>query len=471
MNTTHDHSPGSTGLKHHCGVVGISAIKDINMPERLFYPLFALQHRGQEAAGIAYNRNKKVVFYKSLGMVSGVLSHYLGEQHPSKVGIGHVRYSTQGGNKIENAQPFCIACNKGQIAFAHNGNISNSDDLRASLFDKGSIFQSTSDTELILHLISRSEKATFREALLEILPKLQGAFSGIFIHEDTLYAVRDPLGFRPLVMGQSLDMTVFASETCALDTLGIPDHEDVQPAEMIIVKNGRIDRVQWAPVNQKGQCIFELIYFARPDSTVFGYSVHMLRKKLGAALAAIDDHHGDIVISVPDSGNSAALGYSVTSGTPLEHGLTRNHYSGRTFIQPTPETRELGVRLKLHPIKRAIAGKKVTIIDDSMVRGTTSKILISLLREAGAKEIHLRLSAPEIKNPCFFGIDIPTPSELISNRMTPSQIARFIGADSVQFLPIDSLRSCVDNPDDFCYGCFAGTYPCPVKDSPMRRKD
>ncbi|RPJ06282.1 MAG: amidophosphoribosyltransferase [Spirochaetaceae bacterium] len=459
-------------LRHHCGVVGISANKDLNMPERLFYPLFALQHRGQESAGIAYQRNGKLVFYKNLGMVSQVLSHYLQEDHVSRVGIGHVRYSTQGGNKIENAQPFCITCNKGQIAFGHNGNISNSDDLRATLFDAGSIFQSTSDTELILHLLSRSRKKNFREALLEVLPLLQGAYSGVFIHEDTLVAVRDPMGFRPLVMGKSLDMTVFASETCALDTLGISTHEEVAPGEIIMVKDGHItERFTWPSEIKKGHCIFELIYFARPDSTVFGYSVHMLRKKMGAALAAIDNCRTDIVIPVPDSGNSAALGFSVASGTQLEYGLTRNHYSGRTFIQPTPQMREFAVRLKLHPIKRAVTGKKMTVIDDSLVRGTTSKILITLLREAGAKEIHLRLCSPEIKHPCFFGIDIPTPTELISNRMTPQQIAESIGADSVQFLSVESLRACVDNPNDFCYGCFSGDYPCPVKDSPMRRKN
>jgi len=390
----------------------------------------------------------------------------------SRVGIGHVRYSTQGGNKIENAQPFCITCNKGQIAFGHNGNISNSDDLRATLFDAGSIFQSTSDTELILHLLSRSRKKNFREALLEVLPLLQGAYSGVFIHEDTLVAVRDPMGFRPLVMGKSLDMTVFASETCALDTLGISTHEEVAPGEIIMVKDGHItERFTWPSEIKKGHCIFELIYFARPDSTVFGYSVHMLRKKMGAALAAIDNCRTDIVIPVPDSGNSAALGFSVASGTQLEYGLTRNHYSGRTFIQPTPQMREFAVRLKLHPIKRAVTGKKMTVIDDSLVRGTTSKILITLLREAGAKEIHLRLCSPEIKHPCFFGIDIPTPTELISNRMTPQQIAESIGADSVQFLSVESLRACVDNPNDFCYGCFSGDYPCPVKDSPMRRKN
>lgn len=452
-------------------MAGVSSLKEANLPQKLFYALFSLQHRGQESAGITYNRGDELVTYKDLGMVSQVLTHYLAEEHLSDVALGHVRYSTQGANRIENAQPFSVRSNKGQISFAHNGNISNSDELRESLFAQGSIFSGTSDTELILHLLSRSAKKEFEENLLDTLPRLQGAFSGLFIFGKKLYAVRDPYGFRPLVMGKTNDLTVFASETCALDTLGVNVAEEVEPGEIIAVENGRIDRIDFGKQKKKSQCVFELIYFARPDSTVFGYSVHMLRKKMGAALAAVDADGGDIVISVPDSGNSAALGYSVASGLPFEHGLTRNHYSGRTFIEPTPEMREFGVRLKLHPIKRAIKGKRVTIIDDSMVRGTTSRILIRLLKEGGAREVHLRLSAPEIKHPCFFGIDIPTKDELISNRMTPEQIASFIGADSVSFLPIESLRACVDNPDDFCYACFTGEYPFKVRDRSARRKN
>jgi amidophosphoribosyltransferase len=471
VGTNKTFSDSASKPKHYCGVAGISAIKEMNLPQQLFYPLFALQHRGQESAGISYYRNETIITYKDLGMVSQVLNHYLAENHPSTVGIGHVRYSTQGANKIENAQPISIICNKGQIAFAHNGNISNSDEIRNELFSKGSIFQSTSDTELILHLIARSAKSNFEEILLESLPLLEGAYSGLFLCDKCIYAVRDPFGFRPLVMGKTPDMTAFASESCALDTLGIPQSEEVKPGEIVIVEPGRIRRIEYSSQKKRSQCIFELIYFARPDSTVFGYSVHMLRKKMGAALTAVDPHPGDIVISVPDSGNSAALGYSAASGIPFEHGLTRNHYSGRTFIQPTPEAREFGVRLKLHPIKKAIAGKRVTIIDDSMVRGTTSKILIKLLKEAGAREVHLRLSSPEIKHPCFFGIDIPTPEELISNRLTPEQIAHYIGADSVAFLPIESLRATVEDPDDFCYACFSGNYPFDVKDKCMRRKN
>jgi len=463
--------PPNDRIGHYCGVAGITSAREINIPEKLFYPLFALQHRGQESAGIAYNNKGQLIFYKDLGMVSNVLSRYLQEDHPSMVGIGHVRYSTQGSNKLENAQPMAISCNKGQIALAHNGNISNSMELRDQLFRQGSIFQSTSDTELILHLIARSTQNDFKSALIETLQLMQGAYSMVLIHDDTLYAVRDPLGFRPLVLGKNADMTLIASETCALDTSRVPQDRQIKPGEMIIARGDTLSSERFASCNKCSQCIFELIYFSRPDSTVFDYSVHMLRKKMGRALARIEAHTSDLVIAVPDSGNSAALGYAAASSIPLEHGLTRNHYYGRTFIQPTREMREFGVRMKLHPIKKAIAGKRITLIDDSIVRGTTSSILVRLLREAGAKEVHLRLSSPEIKHPCFFGIDIPTREELISNNMTPTQIAEYIGADSVSFLPISSLRECVDNPDDFCYACFNGDYPVQVKDPAVRRKD
>lgn len=458
-------------ISHYCGVTGIASEQEINIPEKLFYPLFALQHRGQESAGISYNNRGQLIFYKDLGMVSQVLSRYLHEEHLSNVGIGHVRYSTQGANKLENAQPITVTCNKGQIALAHNGNISNSEELRDYLFKNGSIFQSTSDTELILHLIARSKQDNFKQALIETLNKLQGAFTMLLIHEDTLYAIRDPLGFRPLMMASGEDFTVFASESCALDAMRLTNYKQVEPGQMVIAKGKKVVTEQYAPCNKKSFCIFELIYFSRPDSTVFGYSVHMLRKKLGSALSEIDRQPGDLVIAVPDSGNSAALGYATASAISLEHGLTRNHYSGRTFIQPSKEMREFGVRMKLHPIKKAITGKKITLIDDSIVRGTTCNILVRLLREAGAKEVHLRLSSPEIKFPCFYGIDIPTKEELISNSMSPEQIADYIGADTVSFLPLSGLQSCVDNPDDFCYACFNGNYPQEVKDPSARRKD
>ena len=461
-------------IRHHCGVMGISSGADANIPELLFYGLFSLQHRGQESAGIAYHRHGRIVSYRDVGMVASALSHYLEESHPSRVGIGHVRYSTHGTNKLENAQPIVVSCNKGEISLAHNGNISNSDELTRGLIDGGSIFQSTTDTELLLHLIARSPRTDFRDALVESLGLVEGAYCFLMLHGDTLVAVRDPHGFRPLVVGRRDGMVMTASETCALGLFQPEEIREVEPGEILEIRGAEIrsSRLPARPhaSGRRAHCIFELIYFARPDSEVFGHSVHLVRKAMGARIARDDPSPGDLVIAVPDSGNSAALGYAVASGVELEHGLTRNHYMGRTFIQPTPALREMGVRMKLHPVRKAIEGRRVTVIDDSLVRGTTSRQMVRLLREAGAREVHLRLSSPPLRFPCFFGIDIPTRDELISNRLDPDGIAREIGADSVRFLALEALRSCVDRPDDYCSACFSGDYPCPVSDAPVHRK-
>jgi amidophosphoribosyltransferase len=442
------------------------------MPELLFYGLFSLQHRGQESAGIAYHRHGSIRSYRSVGMVTNALSHYLAEEHPSRVGIGHVRYSTQGINKLENAQPIVVSCSKGEISLAHNGNISNSGELQRRLVAEGSIFQSTSDTELLLHLIARSRRATFHDALRESLGLLEGAYSFLMMHDDQLYAVRDSYGFRPLVMGRREGQVIFASETCALEMYQARDIREVEPGEMVVVEGARVSSETLPPPKEprRAHCVFELIYFARPDSVIFGQSVHMSRRRMGEALARGDDVEADIVIPVPDSGNSAALGYSRASGIPLEHGLTRNHYMGRTFIQPTTAMREAGVRMKLHPVREAIQGKRVVVIDDSLVRGTTSRQIVRLLRDGGAREVHLRLCSPPVRHPCYYGIDIPTPEELISNRLDPAGIAREIEADTVRFLPMDALRACLPAPEDFCYACFSGSYPTRIKDSPGSRK-
>jgi amidophosphoribosyltransferase len=468
---------------HFCGVIGIYSPEKINIPEKLFFPLFSLQHRGQESCGIAYRKNGHIVAYKDLGMVAPVLGHYLSENRLSRIGIGHVRYSTSGGNKLENAQPMVVNCNKGEIALAHNGNISNTDDLKAELFAEGSIFQSTSDSELILHYLSRLRGRDFIGALTETLAHIEGAYSLVMIRDETLLAVRDPFGFRPLYYGTKDGMSVFASETCALDILRVRDYRCVEPGEMIIVGKEGSRSIRFAEPRQKRQCVFELIYFARPDSQVFDQSVHLSRKRMGAALARRDRETGflpsaaasfnagrgqapgaDMVLPVPDSGNSAALGYAEEAGLPFEFGLTRNHYTGRSFIMPTPDQRELAVRMKLHPVRDVLQGKRVVLVDDSLVRGTTGRIIVKLIREAGAKEVHLRLSAPEIKWPCFFGIDIPTRQELISNRMSPEDIARHINADSVSFLAESRLRDCLPDPGGYCYACFNGDYPCKIPD-------
>jgi len=446
-------------LKHHCGVAGFYSASPENIPEKLFYSLFSLQHRGQESAGISYRKNGKTVTYKDLGMVSSVLSRYLQMERRTTAGIGHVRYSTRGGNRLENAQPISVTCNKGEVALAHNGNISNAARLHKELSAAGSIFQSTSDTELILHMVSLSRKETFFDALTETLERLEGAFSMVLLHDDSLIVVRDPMGFRPLYIGEKDGLFAAASETCALETLNITEYRQVKPGEIILINKDGQESSFLTPSKRISQCIFELIYFARPDSHVFDESVHGTRKKMGAALWDCDPIKGDIVVPVPDSGNNAAIGYAEASGIPFDHGLTRNHYAGRSFIMPTTAQRELAVRMKLHPIREAIEGKKIILIDDSLVRGTTSRILVKLLKEAGAAEVHLRLSSPELKWPCFFGIDIPTREELISNRMSPEQIAEYIGADTVMFLPINKLMECVGHRDEYCYACFCGDYP------------
>jgi len=462
----------SDSLRHHCGLVGISSREEVNMPELLFYGLFSLQHRGQESAGLAYQRHGRIRSYRSVGMVTQALSHYLAETHASRLGIGHVRYSTQGTNKLENAQPIVVSCSKGEISLAHNGNISNSEELQRGLVAEGSIFQSTSDTELLLHMIARSRQPTFKEALIECLREIQGAYCFLMMHDNKMYAVRDPYGFRPLVMGTRDGQVIIASETCALEMFETHDIREIAPGELVIVDGTTVssERLPHADVGRRAHCIFELIYFARPDSVVFGESVHMARKRMGEMLARTDTIKPDIVIAVPDSGNSAALGYAQASGVPLEQGLQRNHYMGRTFIQPTVAMREWGVRMKLHPVREAIAGKSVAVVDDSLVRGTTARQIVRLLREAGARAVHLRMSSPPVRFPCFYGIDIPTKEELISNRLDPAGIAREIDADSVRFLSLDELRQCVPNPGDYCSACYSGSYPCPVTDAPVSRK-
>jgi amidophosphoribosyltransferase len=455
---------------HFCGVVGIHSPEPINVPEKIYFPLFALQHRGQESAGIAFRDNGNTVVRKDLGMVDSVLSRYLEGEHPSNVGIGHVRYSTHGGNKKENAQPLWVNSNKGEISIAHNGNLTNTRELKDELFAEGAIFQTTSDTELILHMLSRSRATTFHDALMETLPKLQGAFSITAIHDNSLIAIRDPWGFRPLYIGVRDGVTYLASETVALDMMQVSEYRSVEPGEVIYIddQGQRSYRIE-AEDQGVHQCVFEMIYFARPDSEVYDSAVHSFRKRIGAALAARDagilaNPHpgGDVVVPVPDSGTIAALGYSQRSGIPFEMGLTRNHYTGRSFIMPSNAERELMVKLKLHPVKSVISGKRVFLVDDSLVRGTTAKILVKLIKEAGAAEVHLRLSAPELRWPCFFGIDIPTRDELISNHRNPADLAKYIGADSVSFLDVSDLEENVETPGRFCYACFNGRYPFEV---------
>jgi amidophosphoribosyltransferase len=458
-------APEARSLGHYCGVAGIRSSNPLDIPKTLFYMLFSLQHRGQESCGMAWEEEGEWRSKRDLGMVSAVLGRYIQESHSSRLGIGHVRYSTAGGTGVQNAQPIVVDCNKGRIALAHNGNISNGGELRAGLTEEGSIFQGTADSELLLHAFSRSRKSEREGFLRDALEPLEGAYSLAMMHEDALIAVRDPSGFRPLYIGHAGSKTYVASETCALHALMPMDYREVKPGEVIIVDDSGESSFFLEPKRPPKRCVFELIYFARPDSEVFGRSVHAARVVLGEALADQDsgDARADIVIPVPDSGNISAIGYARRSGIPFDFGLARSHYAGRSFIMPTKDQRELMVRLKLHAVPEVVSGKRVVMIDDSLVRGTTSRIIVGLLREAGAKEVHLRLAAPELKWPCYYGIDIPDRSQLISNRLDPEGIAREIGADSVRFLPVEILLQTLDGDFGFCSACFDGKHPFPLK--------
>jgi amidophosphoribosyltransferase len=450
-------------LGHHCGVAGIRSPEPRNVPETLFYMLFSLQHRGQESCGIGWEEDGAWRSHKDLGMVAPVLGRYIGETHASRLGIGHVRYSTAGGSGIQNAQPIIVDCNKGRVALAHNGNISNGGILRSRLTTEGSIFQGTADSELILHLISRSRRSEREGFLREALAPLEGAYSLVLMHDDALIAARDPSGFRPLYIGKKGNAVYAASETCALHAVGPMPYREVRPGEVFIVDSSGERSFFLEPRKPSRRCVFELIYFARPDSEVFGVSVHAARTRFGEALAEQDrgSLEADVVVPVPDSGNLAAIGYARRAGLPFDFGLARSHYAGRSFIMPTKNQRELAARLKLHAVPEVVAGKRVVMIDDSLVRGTTSRIIVGLLREAGAKEVHLRLAAPELKWPCYYGIDIPDRDQLISNRLDPDGIAREVGADSARFLSKEQLLAALSDRDEYCCACFDGKHPFP----------
>jgi len=452
-------------LGHYCGVAGIRCADPIDIPKALFYMLFSLQHRGQESCGIAWDEAGAWRSRRELGMVVPVLGRFLQESHPSTMGIGHVRYATAGGTSVQNAQPIVVDCNKGRIALAHNGNISNGGELRSRLTEEGSIFQGTADSELMLHAFSRSRRSDREGFLREALEPLEGAYSLAIMHEGALIAARDPSGFRPLYIGRSGGTVYVASETCALHAMAPADYREVEPGEVAIFDDDGEVSFFLEPRRPPRRCVFELIYFARPDSEVFGRSVHASRVLLGEALADQDGGgaFADLVIPVPDSGNISAIGYARRSGLPFDFGLARNHYAGRSFILPTRDQRELMARLKLHAVPEVVAGKRVVMVDDSLVRGTTSRIIVGLLREAGAKEVHLRLAAPELKWPCYYGIDIPDREALISNRLDPEGIAREIGADSVRFLPVDLLLDTLGGDRGFCSACYDGHHPFPLK--------
>ncbi|MEW6008828.1 MAG: amidophosphoribosyltransferase [Candidatus Omnitrophota bacterium] len=445
--------------KEHCGLFGVF---DGHQASYLTYlGLYALQHRGEESAGIVSSNGKQVFIYKDMGLVNEVFNPENLKSLKGSLAFGHVRYSTTGSSIVKNAQPIIIEHRGGSLAIGHNGNLVNSLALKKELEVKGSIFQTTSDSEVILHLMARTKSKDLKEMLTFALTKIKGAYSLIMMNEDSLIAVRDPNGFRPLSLGKKGKSFCVSSETCAFDLIGADFIRDITPGEVLIInKRGAHSFFPSKTRNRPSYCIFEHIYFSRPDSFIFGESVHKVRQKLGENLANEYPVDADIVVSVPDSGNSAALGYSHTSGIPLELGIIRNHYVGRTFIQPLQKIRDLRVKVKFNLIKDIISAKRVVIVDDSIVRGTTSRIRVNAFKEAGAKEVHLRISCPPHRFACFYGIDFPDEKELIANNMNLSQMERFLGVDSLRYLSLEGLFKSVSlSEENYCAACFTGNYP------------
>lgn len=446
-----------------CGVVAIYGHPEA--ANLTYLGLYALQHRGQESAGIASSDGRSIHCHKNMGHVADIFTPEVLGNLPGELAIGHTRYSTAGDTVLLNAQPFSVACNKGRIAVAHNGNITNAAELRAELEREGSIFQASSDTEVILHLVARSREKTLAGALREALLQLEGAFSLVFLAEDRIIVARDPHGFRPLAFGQ-MELSggrlsyVFASETCAFDLINAAYLSDVEPGEMVIASKDGITRERYAPVREKSHCVFEHVYFSRPDSIVFGRAVQESREKLGRLLAREHPIDADIVVPIPDSGTAAALGYAAESGIPFRLGLIRNHYVGRTFIEPSQAIRDFGVKLKLNPVRHLLEGKRVILVDDSLVRGTTSRKIVRMVRGAGAREVHMLISCPPTISPCFYGVDTPSVGELIAANNTVEEIRRFVEADTLGYLSLPSLRQAVgDTEHNYCYACYTGNYP------------
>jgi len=441
-----------------CGIIGISNHKQA--AQMAFLGLYALQHRGEEAVGIISYDGKNVHSIKDQGLVADHFNEAMAKELKGRIAIGHTRYSTTGSSSKKNIQPFMATHKKKPIAIAHNGNLTNTQGLHQRLEEEGSIFQSTMDSEIIVHLLAKSKKNDMKEWFRDVLVDLQGAFSLVFMAGDTLVGARDPHGFRPLCLGQLNGSYVLASETCALDLMSAEFVREIEPGEVVFIKGNKIESLHLPNPGQKAQCIFENIYFARPDSFIFGDTVYEVRKRLGVQLAK--EHpvkEADFVMAIPDSGNYAALGFANESKLPYEIGMIRNHYIGRTFIQPAQFIRDFRVRVKLNPIATSLKGKKIVVVEDSIVRGTTSRSRIQVLRKAGAKEIHMRISCPPIKSPCFYGIDFPSKKELIASQKTVKEIAKFIEVDSLEYLSLDGMLRVMKKPKDFCHACFSGRYP------------
>lgn len=453
-------------LKEECGVFGVFDRDGLDCAQLTYFGLFSLQHRGQESCGIAVSRNRDIKHYKNMGLVNEVFTPDVLNMLEGEMAIGHVRYSTTGESRRENAQPLVTRYVKGMLAIAHNGNLTNSEELRHEFEDNGLVFQTTIDSEAIAYTISRERlnAKSVEEAVCRAIPKIKGAYSLLVMSPTKMIAARDPNGLRPLCIGQIGNSYIFASESCALDAVGATFLRDVEPGEVVLCDRERgLVSFREHCAQRAHMCIFEYIYFARPDSRIEGQSVYEARKNAGRLLAKAHPVDADLVIGVPDSGLDAAIGYSEESGIPYEHGLIKNRYIGRTFIQPDQAMRERSVRLKLNPLRSSVEGKRIVMIDDSIVRGTTCRRIVNMLKEAGAKEVHMRVSSPHFLYPCYFGTDIPSQELLVSWQRTNEEVREIINADSLGFLPIESLGAMIPDANcSFCSACFTGQYPIPV---------
>ena len=450
-------------FREECGLMAVW--NQAEASNIVYLGLYAQQHRGQEGAGIVSldtERPEHFYSHRGMGLVSDVFQNFDFSVLPGHQAIGHVRYTTAGGHLLANVQPFSSEISLGKVALAHNGNLVNAETLRRHLISEGSIFSSTSDTEVILHLLAKSSRNVLKsEAVIAALERLEGAYSLLIMFEDRLFAVRDPRGFRPLALGKLNGAWVVASETCAFDLIGATYERDVNPGEIVeIALDGTLKSYYPFGVVKEAKCIFEYVYFARPDSRVYERPVYGIRKRMGMELSKEKPVPADYVIAVPDSGVPAALGYSEASGIPFEHGLIRNHYVGRTFIEPSQAIRDFGVKIKLNPNRDVLEGKRVVVVDDSIVRGTTSRKLVKMLREAGATEVHMRISAPPITDPCYYGIDTPDKEQLIASHKNCDEIAEYLNVESLAFLSVEGLyRAVKEERGKFCDACFTGLYP------------
>jgi amidophosphoribosyltransferase len=455
-----------------CGIIGVSGVPDA---ARVAYlGLYSLQHRGQESAGmVAVDGEGVARSHRGMGLVSDIFGEPALAGLQGDVAIGHTRYSTAGSSVLANAQPILAGYREGPLALAHNGNLTNAGSLRSDLVEKGSIFQTSSDSEVLIHLIARSEAREPEDQLLDALERVEGAYSLVVTIGRTLYAIVDARGFRPLWLGKLGDGHVIASETCALDLIGATPVREICPGEFLRIQGGDVDRLPSLPAKPHKRCIFELVYFSRPDSKIFGRSVDRVRRALGRELAREHPAPGtDCVFSVPDSSNAMALGFAEEAGLKLEHALIRNHYVGRTFINPTQAGRNAKVKIKFNPVREVLAGKKVVVVDDSLVRGTTSKGLVQMIRQAGAAEVHFRLGSAPITGPCYYGIDTPTKSELIAATHSLEEIRRHLGVESLGYLSLAGMRRAAGgDSSEFCDACFSGDYPTAIPDQPARERE